>query len=142
MPAAGANQAQTRLAGVTVGLALALVCWLAAPGNWGLAVVGVTVASAAVGAARQWPCAPLGALALAAVIPSSLWYVLTGGTDGALLSRVHPATVYVVALVGLGWHPPGQWREVLSGRWARVALAFQLLRSEEHTSELQSRGLI
>jgi hypothetical protein len=127
MPAAGANQAQTRLAGVTVGLALALVCWLAASGNWGLAVVVVTVAIAAVGAARQWPCAPLGALALAAVIPSSLWYVLTGGTDGALLSRVHPATVYVVALVGLGWHPPGRWREVLSGRWARVALAFQLL---------------
>jgi len=125
-PAARVGRPQTLMGGVTVGLALGLTCWLAAIGNWGAAVVLVTVGIAAVGAARQWAWAPLGALALVAVIPYSLWSVFTGAGDGALLSRVHPATVYVVALVGLGWRPAVTWQELLSGKWTRVALTLQV----------------
>ena len=126
-PAARVRRPQTLIGGVTVGLALGLICWLAGTGNWGLAVVVVIVLIAAVAAARQWAWAPLGALAVSAVIPYSLWSVLTGGGDGALLSRVHPATVYVLALVGLGWRPPVTWQELLSERWTRVALILQVL---------------
>lgn len=102
-------------------------CWQGASGNWGIAVVALTVALAGAAVLGRWDLAPLWALGLSALLPYSLWAILTGGTDGAVLSRLHPATIYALALVGLGWRPGPGWRQLISRPDRRLALVLQLL---------------
>lgn len=109
------------------GFVTLLICWEAANGNWGIAVAVLALALAAVGVMERWAWAPFCGLALAALIPYSLWAMLTGGTDGALLSRVHPATIYTLALAGLGWEPPRGWQQTFVSPKRRIALALQFM---------------
>ncbi len=84
---------------------LAVFAWLLASGAWALSLIGFALLAAFVGARWQWLLAPLGALAFFVPVPFTMWYSLTGEGTLSLLSRIHPGTLYLLALTAFGWRP-------------------------------------
>ena len=84
---------------------LAVLLWLLASKELGLAVIGVAGVGALWGARRRWMLAPLGAFAFLVPLPFAMWYMMTGEGAFGILTRIHPGTLYLLVLVACGWRP-------------------------------------
>ena len=84
---------------------LTVLVWLGATDSWSLFAVTLALTTALVAARRHWVLAPLLTFAFLMPLPFPMWYSLVGEGTFSLLSRVHPGTLFLLALLAFGWRP-------------------------------------
>ena len=90
------------VAGVLV-VVFSFVVVLIGRGDWGFGLIGAAAVAGFLVARRRDRLGPLGSLVLLVLIPWVMWQSLAG--DTSLASRLHPATMYLFALMVSGWRP-------------------------------------